>query len=77
VVVVDAGWDSSSWMAEEAHLALEATGMDRRLRGYFWNPERHHVTAAGVVGYLKEELPTDVDSAARFVAHEAGGRGTG
>jgi hypothetical protein len=71
VIVVDDGWDSSSWMAQEAHLALVAPGSEKRLRGYFWNPERRQVTAAGMVGYLQQELPIEAQLAARFLAQEA------
>ncbi len=72
VIVVDRGWESSTWMAQEAHLALMASEIGKPLRGYYWNPERRRVTAAGMVGYLKQELPIDVEQAARIVARDAG-----
>ena len=77
VVVVDAGWDSSSWMGEEAHLALEARGSIMPLRGFFWNPEGMRMTAAGMVRHLREELPIDSEKAAAVLVSVARGRTTG
>lgn len=74
LVVVDSGWDSSSWMGQEAHFALEAPGAKRHLRGYLWNPEGRQVKAAGMVGYLRQGLPADIDEACDILAEVAGGR---
>lgn len=58
LVVVDAGWDSSTWMGEEAHMA-EKSGLPI----YFWNPERVHVK--GMLRYLQRQLPDDPTDAVR------------
>ena len=65
VVVVDGGWDSSTWMAEEARTATVAG-----LPMYFWNPGEITVSAAGMVGYLQRALPRDVTAAARALCSE-------
>jgi hypothetical protein len=62
VIVVEPGWDSSTWMASEAQAAL-APGRRTEQKAFFWNPGGTRVTAAGMVGYLRVELPSDLDAA--------------
>src|SRR5262245_30302007 len=49
VIVLDGGWDSSTWMAQEAASALEAHAVIPPLHGFYWNPARLTVRAAGMV----------------------------
>jgi hypothetical protein len=58
LIVVDGGWDCSTWMGEEAHLAEISD-----LPMYFWNPEHIHVK--GMLRYLKRQLPDDSADAVR------------
>lgn len=61
VTVISRAWDCSTWMAHECGEASELAG-EGRLRGvYFWNPEGIEVEARGMVEYLKERLPDDLD----------------
>lgn len=62
VAVIDLGWDSSTWMAIEADLAVQKLGAGR-IRSVFWNPEARVVVAGGVLPYLKEELPQELAQA--------------
>ena len=57
-VHLDEVWSSSTWMAEEAHHAVE-----RKLvpKTYYWNPNGVVVTARGMVPYLQSRLPDDLD----------------
>jgi hypothetical protein len=64
VIVVDNGWDSSTWMAQEAESALVSPG---GLQGLFWNPLRVAVDARGMVGYLRTELPVGLAEAVKGV----------
>jgi hypothetical protein len=72
VVVLVAGWDSSTWMAEEANYALTMPRVVAPLPGFFWNPTRVSVRARGMVGYLKTELPVSVEDAVAVLLEEAG-----
>jgi hypothetical protein len=72
VIIVDPVWDSSTWMGEEAHAALESHLMVPHLPAFFWNPDRVAVRAAGMVRYLKAELPIKTQEAVRILASEAG-----
>lgn len=71
VVVVDKGWDSSTWMGEEAHAALCPAAGRKPLRAFFWNPSSGTTIAQGMAGYLGRELPVDVEDATRILAEEA------
>jgi hypothetical protein len=68
VVIVDRGWDSSTWMGEESEKAI-ARGVP--LRRFFWNPDRVHVVAQAMTRYLAEELPAGIDDAVQVIQHEA------
>jgi hypothetical protein len=54
VLVLDEGWDSATWMAEEARLAFALLGAAGVL---FWNPHNVMVRAAGVLPYVNTRLP--------------------
>lgn len=60
LIVVDGGWDSSSWMGEEARMAEESG-----LPMYFWNPDR--IQVKGMLHYLKLQLPDDLADAVRHL----------
>ncbi len=64
VIVVDQGWDSSTWMSIEADQALRKadTSGDNYLMAY-WNPNDIEVKAKGVLGYLIDKLPNEPDKA--------------
>jgi TIR domain len=72
VIVVDDGWDSSTWMAIEADAALAVPQGGSPLRLFFWNPEATTVKAAGMVRYLKHELPRGLDRAISCIASSTG-----
>jgi hypothetical protein len=67
VIVVDRGWDSSTWMAQEAQVAVQATGLGAKRRLYFWNPGGIVVQAAGMLPYLQSELPRSLDAAVQIL----------
>lgn len=48
-------------MAYECEEALKLTVAGKIQKMYFWNPERVEVKAAGMVSYLIERLPDDLD----------------
>jgi hypothetical protein len=56
IIVLDHGWDSSSWMAQEAHFAIE-----RRMArtSYFWNPDS--IALRAMRQYLRSELPGEME----------------
>lgn len=58
IAVIDEAWDSSTWMAEEAHLAIEQKAVPK---AHYWNPDGVVVGARGMVPYLKSRLPDDLD----------------
>jgi hypothetical protein len=60
VLVLDEGWDSATWMAEEARLAFVLLGDDAVL---YWNPNNVSVRAAGMLPYLKTRLPDAISDA--------------
>jgi hypothetical protein len=60
VLVLDEAWDSSTWMAEEAHQALTLLGADAV---FFWNPNNVQVRAVGMLPFLKTRLPDPVAEA--------------
>jgi hypothetical protein len=62
IVVLEPGWDSSTWMAIEADAGL-AKGRRTAERAYVWNPDGIVVRAAGMIGYLRSELPRDLAEA--------------
>ena len=65
VIVLDHAWDGSTWMAQEAHMALESPHVTPHLTGFFWNPMR--IRPRGLVGYLRTELPVDPTEAVRVI----------
>lgn len=68
IIVVDHVWDSSTWMAEEAHFAIER-GMVKT--AFYWNPESIVVRAMGMRRYLRSELPTDMDALVQALREHA------
>ncbi len=65
IAVISRPWDCSTWMAHECDEALRLAEAGR-LRGmFYWNPERIAVEARGMLKYLKEPLPDDLDELAR------------
>ncbi len=61
IAVISSGWDCSTWMAHECDEALKRVGSGKIRRMYFWNPEQMEVKAAGMIPYLKECLPDELD----------------
>lgn len=68
IVVLDYVWDSSSWMAEEAHFAIER-GMVKT--AFYWNPQCIVVRAMGMRRYLRSELPRDMDALVQVLREHA------
>jgi len=65
VVVVDEGWDSSTWMGAEAE-AWRARWSGLLPQAFFWNPQSISV-CEGMTHYLKEELPKELDAAVKII----------
>ena len=61
VSVISPAWDCSTWMAHECIEASRLAGNGKLRKVYFWNPESIKVEAVGMVKYLKERLPDDLD----------------
>ena len=61
VTVISRAWDCSTWMAHECIEASRLAASGRIRRVYFWNPESIKVEAAGMLKYLKERLPDELD----------------
>lgn len=62
VIVVDEGWDSSTWMGIEADEGTKRqTSKGDEYVVSYWNPKK--IPVKGMTWYLKEELPDDVDEA--------------
>jgi len=74
IIILDRGWDCSTWMAIEADEANG--GPDRRppMPMFFYNPMAIKVSkqAIGMHRYLKEELPTDAKTAADLLSRKVG-----
>lgn len=66
IVVVDRGWDSSTWMGIEAE-AWRTRWAGLMPRAYFWNPESITVSN-GMACYLKEVLPRELGMAVKQIA---------
>jgi hypothetical protein len=66
VIVIDGGWDSSTWMGEEAHIA-SVSGLPM----YYWNPAGIQVKAKGMLPYLKRKLSDDLADAVQCLAEDA------
>ena len=62
VAVITDVWDST-WMVSECQTALNLHNVSMMKKYYYWNPQRISVTAAGLVPYLKSELPMEMDKA--------------
>jgi hypothetical protein len=72
VIVVDRGWDSSTWMSIEAEEALKCSIGGRPLPMLFWNPMSLEVKARGMTPYLKRRLPNAVSQAvSQLIADDA------
>ncbi|MEL7358538.1 MAG: hypothetical protein AAFN40_18515 [Cyanobacteria bacterium J06560_6] len=54
IIVVDKGWDSSTWMGIEAEAAI---AQDLSLE--FWNPQDCEI-APGMITYLRRRLPNEL-----------------
>jgi len=69
IVALTRGWESSTWMGEESHLAAQRL-TEGRLRGmYYFDPE--HAIERGVPRmqqYLRVELPGTAEGAATYLA---------
>ena len=62
VVVLEPGWDSATWMAVEAEAGL-TPGRKTERNAFVWNPDGITVKAAGMIGYLRSELPRELGAA--------------
>jgi len=64
VIIVDRGWDSSTWMGIEADEGLrKARASGGNYVMAYWNPNNIEVKAKGMLGYLKDRLPNKVNEA--------------
>ena len=71
VIVVDEGWDSSTWMAIEAETAIGLAARFSIKRILFWNPESVVVKANGMLPYLKIPLPLELEDVVREIASKS------
>lgn len=62
IIVIDYGWDSSTWMAQEADSALKRFESGQIREMCYLNPENIDIHAAGMLRYLKQQLPDDFDT---------------
>ncbi len=69
IAVIDEGWDSSTWMGEEAHQAMELKLVSRCC---YWNPHGLVVRARGMVPYLRSKLPDDLQDLMRALTDLVG-----
>jgi len=67
VIVLEKYWDSSTWMAEEANFAMTMPQVVQPLPSFFWNPTKTPMTAHGMRGYLKTELPVGIYDAVKVL----------
>lgn len=65
---IDRGWDSATWMAIEADEAMKRTTNAHIQQMYYYNPLKISVTAAGMLRYLKEQLPDDLESTVKILS---------
>lgn len=61
VTVISRDWDCSTWMAHECDEASRLAEAGKMRGLYYWNPERFKAEARGMVKYLKEPLPDDLE----------------
>ncbi|MCU0238595.1 MAG: toll/interleukin-1 receptor domain-containing protein [Pyrinomonadaceae bacterium] len=67
IAVISKYWDSSTWMQHEIHYASLFLKSNKL---YFWNPENNQVKALGMIGYLKNELPLNLDELVQVLKSE-------
>ena len=70
ITVISSGWDCSTWMGIEGHEALKLMEAGKIRKMYFYNPEHIEVKAEGMVPYMKEELPDNLDEVVRILKEE-------
>jgi lipoate-protein ligase A len=70
VIIIDLGWDSSTWMGIEAE-AWRARWAGQLPHAFYWNPQSISV-GIGMTHYLKEELPKELNAAVKRIAMENG-----
>ncbi|MBA2646541.1 MAG: toll/interleukin-1 receptor domain-containing protein [Pyrinomonadaceae bacterium] len=75
IAVISQEWNCSTWMAHEAHEALELIGAGKIQGLYFWNPDRVEVRAPGMSPYLKERLPDDLNELVRVLSENKSDKG--
>ena len=68
MAVVDEAWDSSTWMAEEFHVAMNSEDGAKVKKTYYWNPSNLPVTAAGMMPYLHSEIPVSLREAVEVLS---------
>lgn len=61
IISVDAGWDSSTWMAMEADLALRLLGNGNIKQLYYYNPLHIRVKSKWAVPDLNKQLPDSLN----------------
>jgi hypothetical protein len=62
IAVVTRMWECSTWMAHESWVAMQQPEQRHVPRCYYWNPEGIPVQARGLLPYLRERLPDDLES---------------
>ena len=67
IAVINPSWDSSTWMAHEIQAETNRKRDGRIKRIFHYNPEQIEVKAAGLLPYLQEELPDNLDGTIRIL----------
>lgn len=71
ITVISYAWDCSTWMASEGYEALKLMAAGNLRKMYYYNPEHIEVKAKGMIPFMKERLPDNLDEVIRVLKEEA------
>lgn len=61
VIIIDYGWDSSTWMGIEAEEALDKAKTSDKYQMLYWNPNNIEINSISMLRYLIRRVPDEVD----------------
>jgi TIR domain len=70
IAVISPAWDCSTWMAHEVNEALKLMHAGKMQKVFSWNPERIKVKTSGMLRYVKQHLPEDLDELVRVLSED-------
>jgi len=70
IIAVTESWQFSTWMQHEALEAQKRLQAGRIQRMFFYNPVNVEVTGEGMLPFLKERLPDDLEELALYLGRE-------